>query len=156
MTLRDLVALSSCPRIMMAIETIKVGDRVLAQDIDSGELAYKPVLCTTIRPAKSLVRLSIGDEAITATGGHRFWVSGEGWTKARDLRPRSLVHTVRGNAPVVSVESGPAEETYNLVVDGLHNYFVGQAGFLVQDLPLPQPTNVIVPGLTRRQVAATR
>jgi hypothetical protein len=137
-----------------AIETIKVGDRVLAQDIDTGELTYKAVLCTTIRPAKPLVRVSIGDEAITATGGHRFWVSGEGWTKARDLRPGSLVHTVRGSAAVGSVESGSTEETYNLVVDGLHNYFVGQAGFLVQDLPLPQPTNVIVPGLARRQLAA--
>ena len=138
----------------VAIETIKVGDRVLAQDIDTGELTYKPVLCTTIRPAKPLVSLSIGDEAITATGGHRFWVSGEGWTKARDLRPGSLVHTVRGSAAVGSIDSGPTKETYNLVVDGLHDYFVGQAGFLVQDLPLPQPTNVIVPGLTRRQLAA--
>ena len=70
----------------MAIETIKVGDRVLAQDIDTGELAYKPVLRTTVRPAKPLVRLQIGDEAIVATGGHRFWVSGEGWTKSRDLK----------------------------------------------------------------------
>src|SRR5262249_27558788 len=55
----------------MAIETIQIGDRLLAQDIDSGELAYKPVVATTIRPAKPLVRLQIGGESIIATGGHR-------------------------------------------------------------------------------------
>jgi hypothetical protein len=136
------------------IETIQVGDRVLAQEIGTGELAYKPVLATTIRPAKPLVRLQIGDETINATSGHRFWISGEGWTKARDLKPRSLVHTVRGSVPVESVETGTTEETYNLVVDGFHDYFVGRAGFLVQDLPLPQSTNTIVPGLTRKQLAA--
>ena len=138
----------------LAIETIQVGDRVLAQNIENGELAYKTVLCTTIRPAKPLVVLQIGDEQITATGGHRFWVTGEGWTKARDLAPKTLVHTVTGNAAVNMVETGPAAETYNLVVDSFHNYFVGRAGFLVQDLPLPQPTNVVVPGLARTSTTA--
>ena len=33
------------------IEGIKIGDCVLAQDVESGELAYKPVLGVTIRPA---------------------------------------------------------------------------------------------------------
>ena len=31
-------------------EEIRIGDRVLAQDVETGELAYKPVLQTTIRP----------------------------------------------------------------------------------------------------------
>src|SRR5262249_50143506 len=137
-----------------AIETIQIGDRVLAQDIDSGELAYQPVVATTIRPAKPLVRLQIGDESLTATGGHPFWVAGDGWTQAPDLRPRTLVHTVRGSAPIDGVEPGETAETYNLVVADFHDYFVGRAGFLVQDLPLPQPTNVVVPGLTRRQLDA--
>lgn len=131
------------------IERIQVGDRVLAQNIDSGELTYKAVLCTTVRPAKPLVSLQFGNESIDATGGHRFWATGEGWTKARDLRAKTLIRTVTGNSAVGSVESGPTAETYNLVVDAFHNYFVGRAGFLVQDLPLPQPTNVVVPGLSR-------
>ena len=32
------------------IGEIKVGDRVLAQDVETGELAYKPVLAVPIRP----------------------------------------------------------------------------------------------------------
>ena len=35
---------------LLAIEKISVGDRVLAQDIETGELGYKPVLRTTTRP----------------------------------------------------------------------------------------------------------
>ncbi|MBS0265967.1 MAG: hypothetical protein JSS02_28810, partial [Planctomycetes bacterium] len=132
------------------IEKIKVGDLVLAQNIETGELTWKPVVCTTLRPAKPLLAVTIGDELVTTTSGHRFWVAGEGWIKARDLRPGSFVHTVRGNAAVAGVETGPTAETYNLVVDDFHDYFVGSTGFLVQDLPLPQPTNATVPGLTLR------
>jgi hypothetical protein len=136
----------------VAVEKIKVGDLVLAQNVQTGELAYKPVVCTTVRPAKPLLEVTIGDEPVTATSGHRFWVAGDGWTKARDLAPGQLVHTVRGNAPVAAVKTGPTAETYNLVVADSHDYFVGRSGFLVQDLPIPEPTNAIVPGLTRRQL----
>lgn len=136
------------------IEQVQVGDRVLSQNIDSGELTYKTVLCTTVRPAKPLVSLKFGDESIVATGGHRFWATGEGWTKACDLRANALIRTVTGNSAVRAVETGPTAETYNLVVDSFHNYFVGRAGILVQDLPLPQPTNVVVPGLARTGTAS--
>ncbi len=137
----------------VAIEKVKVGDLVLAQNVETGELSYKPVVCTTVRPAKPLVAVTIGEEPVTATGGHRFWVAGEGWTKARDLISGSLIHTVRGNAAVAVVETGPTAETYNLVVADFHDYFVGRTGFLVQDLPLPQPTNAVVPGLMKRHLA---
>jgi hypothetical protein len=136
------------------VETIRIGDRVLAKHSESGELAFKPVLHTTVGRAKELLRLRIGDDTITATGGHRFWVSGEGRVKARDLKPQMLIHTVTGNAPVWSVEKGPTEPTYNLVVDEFHTYFVGDAGLLVQNLPLPRPTDCVVPGLPRRKLAA--
>lgn len=140
----------------VAIETIRIGDLVLAQNIETGELAFKPVVCTTVRPAKPLLAVTIGEESVTATSGHRFWVAGEGWTKARDLKARSLIHTVTGNAAVAAVETGPTAQTYNLVVADFHDYFVGRTGFLVQDLPLPQPTNAVVPGLTKLHPAPSR
>ena len=40
------------------IEGIKVGDCVLAQDVESGELAYKPVLGVTIRPAPPTMKMA--------------------------------------------------------------------------------------------------
>lgn len=138
------------------IEKIRVGDRVLSKDIETGELSYKPVMQTTIGPRQELFAVQFQNESLTATGGHRFWVSGEGWVKARDLKPQSLIHTATGNTPVWSVKKGPATETYNLVVDGFHTYFVGKGAMLVQDLPLPQPTNCVVPGLPRSEVAAKK
>ncbi|MGE5194341.1 MAG: polymorphic toxin-type HINT domain-containing protein [Deltaproteobacteria bacterium] len=139
-----------------AIDTIKVGDRVLAKDIETGELAYKPVLQTTVRPPKELTTLRFGDETIVCTGGHRFWSSGSGWIKARDLTPQTLLHTVTGNTPVWSAKKGNTAETYNLVVADFHTYFVGKTGVLCQDLLIPHSTNSVVPGLPRTQVAAPK
>jgi hypothetical protein len=117
-------------------------------------LAYKPVLQTTVRPPKELTTLRFGDESIVCTGGHRFWTSGEGWVKARDLTAHALLHTATGNAPVWSAKQGDARETYNLVVADFHTYFVGKTGVLCQDLLLPAGTNNPVPGLARSDVAA--
>jgi hypothetical protein len=137
-----------------AIEKIKVGDRVLAQDIVTGELAYKPVLKTTVRPPKELTTLRLDAETIVCTGGHRFWNSGSGWVKARDVASQTMLHTVTGNVPVWSSKKGETAETYNLVVADFHTYFVGTTGILCQDLLLPSSTNRVVPGLGRANAAA--
>jgi len=139
-----------------AIEAIKVGDRVLTKDIETGELAYKPVLQTTVRPPKELTTLRFGNETIVCTGGHRFWSSGSGWIKARDLEPQTLLHTATGNTPVWSAKKGTTAETYNLVVADFHTYFVGKTGVLCQDLLIPKATNSVVPGLSRAQAAAQK
>jgi hypothetical protein len=138
----------------VAIETIQVGDLVLAQDVETGELAYRPVIQPTVRPPKELTTVQVGDEIIVCTGGHRFWVSGEGWVKARDLTAKMLLHSVTGNRPVETVEKGETEQTYNLVVADFHTYFVGQAGLLCQDLLLPAGTHNVVPGLPRASATA--
>jgi hypothetical protein len=136
------------------IETIKVGDRVLAQEIGSGELAYKPVLVTTVNPPRDLLAMRVGDESIVCTKGHRFWTSGSGWMKARDLAPQTLLHTVTGNTAVWSVRPAPAEKTYNLIVDGFHTYFVGKSAILCQDLRSSNGANCLVPGLRRENAVA--
>jgi hypothetical protein len=133
----------------VAIETIQVGDRVLSKDVESGTLAYLPVIQTTVRPPKELHALAIAGETLACTGGHRFWVSGEGWVMARDLQPESLLHTVTGSERVESQSISGMEKTYNLVVSDFHTYFVGKTGILAQDLLMPSPTNKIVPGLIR-------
>jgi hypothetical protein len=134
----------------LPIEKIKVGDRVLSKDIETGELAYKPVLHTTVRPPKELVTLTLGDESIVCTGGHRFWSSGEGWIKARDLAPQTLLSTVTGNTPLSSATKGPTAETYNLVVADFHTYFVGKTCVVCQDLVIPRSTSHVVPGAARK------
>jgi hypothetical protein len=129
------------------IEQIKVGDRVLSQDPQTGEVAYKPVLRTTTRPPAFLMKLQVGDESVQCSGGHPFWVSGEGWTKARLLKPDSPVHTLTGTQPVRSVEETGFETTYNLIVADFHTYFVGKAKILSHDNTIRKATGTIVPGL---------
>src|SRR5262249_14747185 len=134
----------------------EVGDRVLAKDIETGELAYKPVLATSANPPKDLMTLRFGDESIICTQAHRFWNSGSGWIKARDLSPQTLLHTATGNTPVWSAKKGSAAKTYNLVVADFHTYFVGKTGVLCQDLLTPKGTDNVVPGLARAKAVAEK
>lgn len=132
---------------LVPIEEIAVGDRVLSQDPQTGELAYKPVLRTTVRPPDRLVKVVFGGEALQSSGGHPFWVAGEGWVKARNLKPGARLHTVDGTSEVWSVHPTGCEETYNLVVADFHTYFVGQAKILSHDNTIREPTDAVVPGL---------
>jgi hypothetical protein len=131
----------------VAIELIRAGDRVLSQDVESGELAYKPVLRTTIRPAAKLVRITVGEQPVLCTGGHVFWVSGAGWVKAREIKSGNRLHCVNGTTTPQSVDLTEAQRTYNLVVADFHTYFVGDNQIFTHDNTVRSPTNVVVPGL---------
>jgi len=131
----------------MAIERVQVGDLVLSQDVESGELAYKPVLKTTVRPASKLVEINAGGQTFSTSGGHLFWVSGKGWVKAREIKPGDPLHHATGTIEVVSVTRGPSEVTFNLVVADFHTYFAGADRLLSHDNTVHQRTDLVVPGL---------
>jgi hypothetical protein len=131
----------------VAIERVRVGDRVLACDCESGCLALKPVLKTTVNPGAPLVRLRTAGETLDVTGGHVFWISGHGWIKARELQPEIRFHTLEGTVDLASIESGDRQKTYNLVVADFHTYFVGKEKILTHDITIRKPTDRIVPGL---------
>ena len=129
------------------IERMQVGDLVLSQHPETGELAYKPVLRTTTRPKGPLIAIQLDDEKLMTSGGHPFWVAGEGWTKSRDLKGGQVLHTAGGPVHVSAVEPTEAAETYNLVVADFRTYFVGYAKVLSHDNTVRQPTRALVPGL---------
>lgn len=131
----------------LAVETVQVGDRVLSQNVETGELAYKPVLKTTVRAPRPLLALEIGPQTIHLTGGHVFWIAGKGWRKAREVERGMLMHDLTGTTPVRSVGTAPPETTYNLIVADFHTYFVGQSKVLSHDNTPTEPTNARVPGL---------
>ena len=133
------------------IGEIKVGDRVLAQDVETGELAYKPVLAVPIRPLGPRVKLGVYRESIIAASSHPFWSPGDGWRMAKDLAARDRVHTLSGGVQLDSVETaGRGEATTSLVVADFSTYFVGDQGILVHDNTPRQPTEAVLPGLVRR------
>jgi hypothetical protein len=132
------------------IERIRVGDRVLSQDPDSGELAYKLVLQTTVRPEAATVRIGVGGEEIYATKGHPFWVAGEGWKMARNLEPGWRLHTPAGSREITHVGEGPEFQAHNLLVADFRSFFVGGTKILVHDNTVRRPTAAIVPGVVYR------
>ena len=129
-----------------AVEKVQRGDLVLSQDAETGELSFKPVLRTTKRPIGEIVKFVAGTETFECSGGHVFWVSGDGWTKAGDLEPGMLLHTATGLVPIVSLDRGVDAETFNLVVADFSTYFVGQQKILSHDFTMRQPTSAVVPG----------
>ena len=130
------------------IESIRPGDRVLSQDPDSGELALKVVLQTTVRPPTEASTLNILGESITTTLGHPLWVTGQGWEMAQHVQPGDQLHGIKGILVVSTIDPLPNKvEAHNLVVEGFGTYFVGNCGVLVHDNTYRRPTRAIVPGL---------
>jgi hypothetical protein len=134
----------------VAIDKIKAGDLVLAQNVETGELVYKPVLQTTVRLANKTVKLQLLDDTIRCSLGHPFWIAGRGWTMAKEIAPGSNFHGVEGTTPLRQIELSTSEPVYNLIVADFHTYFVGKALVLSHDTTAKRPTNVVVPGLAAR------
>jgi hypothetical protein len=92
------------------------------------------------RPAAT-VRISINGETIVATGIHRFWKAGTGWTMARDLQPGDRLRMIGGSGSIQSIEPGATQTVYNLDVAENRNFLVGSAGLLVHDFSFVQPVS---------------
>jgi hypothetical protein len=131
----------------IAIEKIRIGDLVLAQQVDTGELAFKPVLRTTVRAAEQLVKIEVGRDIFETSQGHLFWAPGDGWTKARQLVAGVQLQSLKGPQSISAVAEGSKAETYNLLVADFHTYFVGVDRILSHDVTVRQPTDAVVPGL---------
>jgi len=135
-----------------AIESIQVGDRVLSQDPDSGELTFKLVLRTTVSPPATVLTLRAGDESISASLGHPFWVNGLGWRMIKELKASDQLHQPTGTLEVTEVRQRPDKlPVHNLVVADFHTYFVGEQKILVHDNTYRLPTLAAVPGLIVKQ-----
>lgn len=131
-----------------AIESVRSGDRVLSQDPDTGELCFKVVIGTTIRPPTEASKLTVNGETITTTLGHPLWVAGKGWEMAKHIKPGDQLHGIGGIVNVNDVQPLPNKaEAHNLVVDDFNTYFVGNCGMLVHDNTYRKPTRALLPGL---------
>ena len=128
------------------IESLEIGELVLSQEIESGELCFQPVIGRTLRPPSEMLKLAYAGEALRTTLGHPLWVAGEGWQMAKEIDEGNVLHTVGGPVSVDSIEPDGEEAAYNLVVANTSNYFVGQQGVLVHDNTPRPPTQARIPG----------
>jgi hypothetical protein len=131
----------------MAIEKIKPGEVVLSQNPVTGELAYKPVMATTVRRPSPTVEVKLGDSTIRGTRGHPYWVSGEGWRMAKELKAGQMLHSVNGPIRIEAASQVGEEQCFNLIVADFNSYFVGDAKVLVHDNTMRGPNTIRVPGL---------
>ena len=115
------------------VEDLQVGDLVLSQNPDTGELAYKPVLATTVRPSGVLTRIRTDEGEYLTSGGHPLWVVDRGWEKARNIKPGDKLRGVESSALVRSVEEAYEAPTYNVIVADYHTYFAGPAQIISHD-----------------------
>jgi hypothetical protein len=109
---------------LQPIETIRVGDVVLARNEVQGELSLRPVTQIFARVAIDLVnmdlRLSDGSShAIRATARHPVWVLERGWVPAGEIDPGAEVLTTFGALRVNSVMglAGVSAPVFNLEVE---------------------------------------
>lgn len=113
----------------MAIETVKVGDLVLAADPETGEQGPRAV--SDLIPGfgdKSLVDIEVDGEVVVATDEHPFWVvNRDEWVDAAKLRPGDRLLSDDGDTLAVDdvgFRLVSEQAVHNLTVDDLHTYFV--------------------------------
>ena len=122
---------------MVAIETIKSGDKVISTDPETMETSPKTVLETYIREVTTLVHLTVNGEEIVTTVDHPFYVKNQGFIKTGELIVGDELLDVNGN--VLLVENFDVELTeepttvYNFQVEDFHTYHVGENGVWVHN-----------------------
>ena len=146
---------------LKAVETLRTGDLVLSSNVTTGELSLKPVTTTTNRPPEPIVKVISDGDIVECTAGHRWWVSGIGWVRTKDLIEGMVLHTAKGTSMLNSIEiTDRKEPTFNLVVADNHTYFVGKENWLSSDVTPFRPVPMKVPGycesLSAKKIAANR
>jgi len=120
------------------IEDLKPGDTVFAYNQDTASVTKRTVLKTFKHFTHYWVDVQIGEKTIKATRFHKFWVENErAWVDAIKLEPGMVVLLQDGTTQKVEsvsvLELEQPEDTYNLLVDVDHNYFVGTGHVLVHN-----------------------
>ncbi len=120
------------------IEDLAIGDSVLAFDTATGKATERKV--TQLFRDITIVwyDIRVGQDSITATDNHPFWIEERGeWVAAKDLKVGDRLRPVDGElAAITSIETRQlkrSEPIFNIEVEGDHNYFAGDAAWLVHN-----------------------
>lgn len=115
-----------------AIETLEVGDIVLSRNETTGLVRAQPIITTHHHFNKGVMNLTVADqigrsEVLTATPNHPFWVIGQGWVEAGQLRASDGLLSATGEQLTVQDTEWLQDraDVYNIRVRDDHTYFVG-------------------------------
>ena len=143
--------LASCGYI--AIEEIKAGDMVWAENPETGEKGLKEVVQTFVNETTELIYIQVGSEEIVTTPEHPFYSPIKGWIAACKLHTGDIL--VLQNGKYVTVEKVQHEileapiTVYNFEVADFHTYYVGKNAVLVHNTCGGKPTS---PNQMQKQV----
>ena len=133
-----------------SIEQIKVGDYVLSRDENDRNGVVEAMQVEDVHVhQRELIELYVQDEKIQTTSVHPFYVKGQGWLPAGDLKPGDLLAT--DNELWVAVDqvkvTEETQEVFNLSVAEHRTYFVGGSkggfGIWVHNICGRQPDPII-------------
>jgi hypothetical protein len=112
---------------LVPIEEIQAGDMVLSKDDITGQIAYKEVTGLFSRQVNEVYNIYIGEEVVSTTDEHPFWIDGKGWVKAVDLQTGDILTSNISNGyeiRKIDVVEAPNSVVYNFEVEDFHSYFV--------------------------------
>jgi hypothetical protein len=130
-----------------SIEQIRIGEKVLAKDVVTGEEAFKAVVEVEKHQSTRLIKLLAGSDTILVTPEHPFFVQGR-WKPADSLEKGDrliittshqyiaavLPYLPRSSIEVDTIISIDTLATvYNLKIEEAGTYFVGKEGMMVRD-----------------------
>ena len=120
------------------IADVKVGDKVLATDPETGRTEVRPVTALIRHSGKhTMVDLTLDDGSkITTTDHHPFWdATTSTFTNAIDLPLGDRVLSDHGRTLTISTEHVYDRNltAYNLQIDGIHTYYAGSTPVLVHN-----------------------
>ncbi|MBZ0316362.1 MAG: hypothetical protein K8L91_08085, partial [Anaerolineae bacterium] len=116
------------------IGDLELGDKVLAYNEETGELEYQEVTAVW-EHYDDVLLLTIDDETLETTTDHPFYTDQGEWVAAGDLEVG--MHVRKSDGTYGEVEAIEQTETtqpmFNLTVDEVHTYFVGDEQWLVHN-----------------------
>lgn len=120
------------------IENIKVGDKVLSKNEETDEIEYKEVTQLFQNQKYTTYKVLVGDEIIETTDNHPFWVEGQGWVLAKELKAGDLLQQSNGNLLEIKdihiIQHNSPVTVYNFTVADFHTYFVSDLGIWVHNI----------------------
>ena len=136
------------------VEDIQIGDKVLAKDDKTGDIAYKEVVDLFNRIAYKTYIISIGETKITVTGEHPFWVQDKGWVETKDLETGDILTTYDGQElPIDDILVKEEKVTvYNFEVADYHTYFVSELAVWTHNCTrlIPGTVGVVTGGSSKK------
>ena len=123
---------------LVAIESIEVGDKVLAFDHETGKQAYKKVTRLFRNKTDTWYHVYVNEQDIACTAGHPFYVASlETFVAAKDLKVGQAVLLADGTCAFIDEirihKLRVPQITYNFEVEDFHTYYVTDEMVLVHN-----------------------